>query len=899
MSEELVKSVQKMLNEEKWTRQSISSYSKNNFIELASVIENAKTEGCTDEIKEICDDHLVHTKNSIIALYISGMLALKKGTLDNSSLISLVEIFQDQHKSNIVTYLCETILAEDEGNKFALRTLADCYREDDNEKVWDVYETLVRVDHEEADTAKLLAERYEKQGDMESSVDYYKKAILRYINLGINSMNQVKEIWTKLVSIVPEEIDFFYLVQRKIAKAISENKSAILMQELYTYYRDNEKWDTAIDILKLILSIDDKDQWARREIVDCFRGKYAKHSQLEDYIRISDLTSSWRNIFEAISNFEKHIAFDAKNFVFHRSWGVGIIRKVEGEQLSINFGKRYGVKEMTLQMAISALQPLANDHIWVLKATKPKEELAKMVKSDKAWALKTIIRSFGNNCDFKRIKAELVPGILTPGEWTSWSTNSRKILESDPMFGINPDDINLYTVRDHAISQEEKLANEFKAQKQFFARIDILMKFTQEADTESELFADMFSYFTGYLKSFSSVTEQTVAAYLVVRRISAQFPHLNPGIKYTFDQLFSEVENPKEMYLALKDTKNTFLRKDYLNCIKTLLPNWADIYIKLFPTVLQNDMLVALINGGHVAQVQKLAQDSFEDYRAYKEAAIYFFRECSDEEWFKEANIPYEKQLISLIHIMDLTFREIENHVNTTANRNINKQVQNLLFKDDVLLNHIKENDKESINRLYTLVDDVKDLDPAIKMNIRNRILEKHPDFKFHGVEEKAVTQHGLIVTAKKLEEKKQQLDHITNVELPDTAREIGEAREQGDLRENAEYKAAREKQAILNATAAKLQDEIARARVFDPTTTTTARISFGTVVTLKNELTGETETYTILGPWESDPKNKILSYMSPLGNAILNLKEKETHAFTINERDYKYTVQKISVAKL
>ncbi|MBU3850110.1 MAG: transcription elongation factor GreA, partial [Candidatus Treponema excrementipullorum] len=678
MSEVLVKSVQDMLNEEKWTRAAISNYSKNNFIELADIVEKAISENCVDEVKAVCDEHLSHTKNSIIALYFSGMLALKKGTLDNSALITLVDIFQDNHKPNIVTYLCESILERDPSNKFALRTLATAYREEGNERVWEIYETLVKVDYEEADVTKLLAERAEKNGDMETAIDYYKKAIHRYINDGINSMNQIKELWTKLVSLIPEEIDFFYLVQRKIAKGISADKSAVLMQELYEYYKKEAKWDTAIDILKLVLSIDDKDIWARREIVECFRNKYADHSQLEDYIRDSNLTQNWRNIFEAISDFEKHIAFDAKNFVFHRSWGVGIIRKVSGDQITINFGKKHGIHEMSLKMAITALQPLSKDHIWVLKATMKKEELVKKVKDDKIWALKTIIRSFNNNCDFKRIKAELVPSILTPGEWTSWSTNARRILETDASFGINPNDINMYMVREHQISQEEKLSNEFKAQKQFFARIDILMKFAQKADTDSELFADMFAYFTGYLKSFSSVTEQVMASYLVVRKISAQCPHLAYNFKYTFAQLFDEIEDPKKMYLDLKDTKNTSLRKDYLQCIRTLLPNWVDVYVKLFPTVLQQDMLDQLISSGHEDAVKKLAVDSFEDYKLYREAVIYFFKECKDEQWFKDAGISYEKQLITLIHILDLVYREIENHVDTTENRKMDRQI-NLL----------------------------------------------------------------------------------------------------------------------------------------------------------------------------------------------------------------------------
>lgn len=896
MSETLVKSVQNMLNEEKWTRAAISNYTKNHFIELAAVVEKAREENRIDEIQKECDDHLAHTKNSIIALYISGMLGLKKKNLDNSALISLVNIFQDNHKNPIVIYLCETILAEDESNKFALRTLANAYREENNEKIWDIYESLVKLDYEEADIAKLLAEKYEKDGNMEDAVDYYKKALLRYVNR--KTLNQIKEVWIKLIALIPEEIDFFYLVQRKIAKSISDIRSASLMQELYAYYKDNQKWDTAIDILKLILSIDEKDSWARKELTECFRGKYADHSQLDDYIRISNLTQSWRNVFEAISDFEKHIAFDAKNFVFHRSWGVGIIRKVQDDEISINFGKKFGIRSMSLKMAVNALQPLQKDHIWVLKATKSKEELAKMIKADKAWALKVIIKSFGNSCDFKRIKAELVPSILTPGEWTSWNTGAHKVLENDSTFGVNPNDISMYMVRDRAISQEEKLSNEFKAQKQFFMRIDILMKFAQDADTESELFADMFSYFTGYLRAFSTVNEQTLAAFLVIRRIVTEHPHMNPGISYTFEQLYGEIKNPNALYLALKDTKNTFLRKDFLTCIRTLLPDWQKQYVRLFPTVLQQEMLTALLNNGHTDLLKQLAINSFENFRDYREAALFFFKESQNEDWFKETGISFEKQLITLIHILDVTYREIANHRDTTDNRKINRQVQLLLFKENTLLTYMLENDEDTITRLYTLVNDVRDLDPAIKMNMRNRILEKHPEFKFYGTEEKTVVTRGLIVTAKMLDQKKQQLEHIISVEVPENSKEIGEALAQGDLRENAEYKAAKERQQQLNSTASRLQDEIDRAQIFDPSTVTTARVSFGTTVFLLNKNTGKDEEYTILGPWESDPDNKIISYMSPLGNALMNAKENEELNFEINEQSYAYTVKKIKAVK-
>ena len=222
--------------------------------------------------------------------------------------------------------------------------------------------------------------------------------------------------------------------------------------------------------------------------------------------------------------------------------------------------------------------PLANDHIWVLKAKKAVEvlnengvpvldgktgkvltvPLKEKVKDDKAWTLKTIIKSFGNSCDFKKIKAELVPSVLTPGEWTSWNSSAKRILETDSSFGVNPNNISEYTIVND-ITPEQKLANEFKAQKQFFARIDILMKYVnkEETDKSNDLFAEMFNYFVGYVKTlesedmFPKVNEQILASYLVVQNVSAQIKAIAYKPSVTFQEIYSKIEDPREMYLIL------------------------------------------------------------------------------------------------------------------------------------------------------------------------------------------------------------------------------------------------------------------------------------------------------------------------------------------------------------
>ncbi len=901
---DLTKSIQDMLKEETWTRATISNYTQSNLEELAALVTKAKNEGSIKEVQEICQEHLSHSKDSIIALYICGILELQQDSLDNSSLVTLVDIFQKNHKENIVVYLCQSILEDDENNKFALRTLADCYLAEGNDEVWNLYEKIVRIDFDEADLAKALAEHFEAAGDTDSTISYYKKAILRYINA--NNYNACKEIWTKLVQLIPEEIDFFENLRRKISKQMGELKTTTLMQELYNYYKDNQKWDTAIMILKQNLEVEPKDNWARKEITDCFRGKYASHSHLEDYIRSSNLSQSYRNVFEAINDFEKHIAFDKNGFVFHRNWGVGIIRSLNNDTLTINFGRVGGIREIKLSMAVTALKPLSKDHIWVLKATKKPEELVKKIKSEKEWALETIIKSFDNNCDFKRIKAELVPSLLTPGEWTSWNTAAKKILETNPVFGVNPNDITMYTVREGNITPVEKLANEFKAQKAFFARADILMKFfeNEELDRTNENFAEMYSYFTGFLKSISKVTKEVLVSYLIVRRISAADSQFSFPIKETFAEIYSRIEDPRVLYAELKDSKNTHFKADFLECIK-MLPDWNVQYIRLFPTVLDIQLLNTLIKEGFTADVQKLARTSFEAFKDYRETVLFFFEKCQDLEWFKAADISYEKQLITLLNIIELTSREINNHVATTENKKLKKNAIALLCKDDAIFNYMFKNGESCVKKMYTLLDDIADPEIAdsdiesFKSLARNKIREQFPDFPFRvSTEEKNVQPKGMIVTAKKLAEKKAEIDNIKNVELETNKKDLADAKAKGDLKENAEYQAAKERKHYLEHTLAKLQEELNRAVIFDPTTSTTAVVSFATTVTLHNNIENKDEEYTILGPWESDPDNNIISYMSPFGDAILDKKAGDNVKFTINEHVYDFTVKAINKAK-
>lgn len=893
MSEQLIKSIHELLNEEKWTRAALNSYTINNFKELDDIILKTDKFKVQEEILSLCQEHLAHTKNSIIALYLSGVISLSKQLVDDSNLIVLTNIFTDNHKWNIVEYLCKRILEFGE-NKYALRTLAECYEnKNEEENKFKVWERFIRVDYEEADIVRFLAEKEEKDNNLEKAIEYYKKAMHRYINKKMFA--NVKGIWEKLIEYSPEDIEFFFHIERKIVKVLSGERAGGLLYSLYPYYNKIGNWDTAIEILKRVLAYESKNPKPRKDIVECYRKKYDGHSHLEEYIKLSNLTQSWRNVHDAISDFEKHISFDTGNYVYHRSWGIGKVINIEDELFFIDFADKKN-HQMSLKMAVKALSILTDDHIWVLKNALPASTLKNKIKQEPSWALKILIRSFDNMANMKKIKSELVPSILTAGEWSKWNMEAQKILKTDPIFGNHPDKIDMFMVRETPISFEEKTFNKFKAEKNFYGRVEYIQDFLKHGKLDSEYFGEMFSYFTAFLKSFSIVNELVISSYLLISRIVAAHPYLNPGFNYKFVELFEQIDNLDEVFSKI--TESDF-KKDFLVYVKKNIDNWPEIFARLFNLYQSKYIIDELVSSGEMEVLKTISYQLLMHYRELKEPFIWVARNLTVESWFVSLNIPLEKILIAMIHLLDITYREISNKREVSLNRKLNKQIQDFLFKEEKLINYILNSGEESITRLYTLIDDVKEMDPSLKINLKQKIRDKYPDYKFLGEPEKERVSWGLTVTKSGYEKKQKALRHLLEVEIPVNSKEIGEAMEKGDLRENAEYKAALEKQELLKGATLKIQEELQNARIFNESQIDTDYISFGTRVKLKNKISNKKEEYIILGPWESEPSKQIISYLSPLGVELCNHRAGENLQFTINEREYNYQVDSIDKVDL
>lgn len=143
----------------------------------------------------------------------------------------------------------------------------------------------------------------------------------------------------------------------------------------------------------------------------------------------------------------------------------------------------------------------------------------------------------------------------------------------------------------------------------------------------------------------------------------------------------------------------------------------------------------------------------------------------------------------------------------------------------------------------------------------------------------------------------REELERLERVERPDIIKAIEVARGHGDLSENAEYHAAKERQGMVEGRIMDLKDKLGRAEVIDCTKVSAKRVVFGTVITLYDVQTEEEITYRLLGPEEVDVKNGIISFLSPLGNALLGKEEGDDVSVKTPKGVLEYEVVKIVAA--
>ena len=153
------------------------------------------------------------------------------------------------------------------------------------------------------------------------------------------------------------------------------------------------------------------------------------------------------------------------------------------------------------------------------------------------------------------------------------------------------------------------------------------------------------------------------------------------------------------------------------------------------------------------------------------------------------------------------------------------------------------------------------------------------------------------LVTKEGLDELLKEQDNLIHVVRDEVIRELQEARAQGDLSENADYDAARDRQARVEARIRDLEAMIANAEIIseDKKAATKKTVSLGSTVTILDMSTNEEETYNIVGSIEADPLNGKLSNITPLATSLMDHKIGDVVVSETAEEPYQVKVLELN----
>jgi transcription elongation factor GreA len=133
-----------------------------------------------------------------------------------------------------------------------------------------------------------------------------------------------------------------------------------------------------------------------------------------------------------------------------------------------------------------------------------------------------------------------------------------------------------------------------------------------------------------------------------------------------------------------------------------------------------------------------------------------------------------------------------------------------------------------------------------------------------------------VILTPEGLEKLKEELAHLSGERRREIAERIKDAREYGDISENAEYDDAKNEQAMLEARIAQLEDKLRAATVVNADDLSNDVVQIGSVVHVKDEKTGKSQKFSIVGSAEANPAESKLSNESPVGRALMGHKRND-----------------------
>ena len=590
-------------------------------------------------------------------------------------------------------------------------------------------------------------------------------------------------------------------------------------------------------------------------------------------------------------------------YCIHRSWGFGLISGFDDDRgmILIDFeDDERSSHAMDPVFCLDKLELLPETHI-LAQHRKNTEEIEKLSKKDSAELIIKILEQGNDGCMNARDIERILVYMLGAAKAKRWWTATKKVLVKDPRIAVPNKKSEPYVLRDDPVKPEQEILQDFFEEKRSYYKIVLAEKLYDLASEKEDLQADL-----------PQVLSDLTVAILEAKNLS-QADRLY-GI-WVRNNLARDVEEDVE---KIEPTSASILKEceDDLPALADLMPakfhgRFLDLVARTYPDNWKKIVLNLLQNttvkfSGECAH--------FLIDREESKLLVSTLNNWLDEQSLKAPVLLWMLKFRNLSKFQDLLGEMINPRLLTAVFSAIDYESLKNATSRRIPLGEVLSDDRQLLSDILDkgTEENAKDLAQALMLNpgfedLTKRSLLARFIKKFSSIQSlldgessssssaSSPVEDTLIVSKESYDRKLADLDVLTKEKIPENSLAIETAREHGDLKENAEYHMAKDDQKVLLARQAELQGDLMRAKSTDFEDAPIDSIGIGSVVELKDLGSGEKIKYTILGAWDSDPENNILSYLTPLGQSILGKKVADEVQIDVEGNDQSLVVESVS----
>lgn len=642
------------------------------------------------------------------------------------------------------------------------------------------------------------------------------------------------------------------------------------------------------EVLKLVVDLQTTNSQQLADLsLEYLKNRFGTSPYFLDRIRMTGLRGK-ENFQGAITNHELLAHMEVGNFVYHfGGWGTGEIMEISHllEQATIEFENVSGKKRINYINAFKTLIPLSQEHFLVRRFADA-DELEKEAKENPVQVIKLLLKDLGPK-NASEIKDDLAELVIPEKDWSKWWQGARAKLKKDP-FIETPDNLrDPFRLRKEEISEEEQLEKAISSKKNPDEMILNTYNFMRDLTNarKHESIVNTLSLKMVELLENSELSKEQELQILIL--LETMF---NKGLANRKSEDLIKTLDPVDQ--IINSIPILSLKKRALIIVREQRADWVEIFLSMIYSVSQSalrDYIMGELNQGEtrpllIAQLEKLKDQP----TAQPDFFVWFFQKLLSQ----DSTIPFSdpKGVGEFFESLLILYSNIENKPEW---RELSKKIYAILSakRYENVRNIIQGKSIEFIKEFLLLVSKCQSLTDHDLKILRSLAEVVHPSLshKTHYKALKQVDGHTIWTTETGYLKTQERLKQIATKDMLENAKEVEAARALGDLRENSEYKFACEKRARLQGEMKTISEMLNRARVINADDIYPDEVSVGSIVTLKDS-SGNVEEYTILGPWDVDLENHVLSFQSKFAQAMIGCKEKETFQF----KDEEYTIQNI-----